>query len=283
MSFDIEEFKARTSNGFLRTSYFYVAISPPGFWKNKDTSFLSFLCSGIQFPGASVIAPGQVRWGYGPSRKMPAGMVHPDVTMTVYSDGGGLAEDFFQQWTQNVVSFGDEQKAVNGVPFGLVHYPKDYMAPAIDVYYMSESGAEKSIFKCTFADAFPMGMGSVDLNWGSGGQVAQFVVPINYRTFKISKNLITKQGQIEDDANYEATVYNSPSTSSAMSISSGFIGMDNIPLSLSQALTTLSSPFSSLAQKILVVGNVVQNDVSAFSGLFSGNSTQGSQVGVQYS
>lgn len=265
MVFNIEEFKARTSAGFLRTSYFYTTITPPNFWTGRDTRFLSFLCSGVQFPGAHIVAPEQQRWGYGPLRKMPAGMVHPDITMTVYSDGNGDAADFFTQWTQNIVSFGDTQRGINGVPFGLVHYPDDYMT-TIDLYYMSETGDENCIFQCTFTEAFPVGMGSVDLNWNSGAQIAQFVVPFNYRTFQIVKNIISADGVIYRDTQYIDQTYSPYQNSSAMSINSGIIGINNIAQSLSQALSIIGSPAASTVQRIAMMGNVIQGDIYNLSG-----------------
>lgn len=264
--FDIEEFKAQNNMGFTRDSFFYTNIYRPAFW-NDDTRFLSFLCSGAQLPGISIIAPDLPRWGYGPTRKFPINVFHPDITLTVYSDGEGKAVDFFHQWNQNVVTYGSLSNPINGSPYGMVQYPINYMT-TIELFYMSESGNDQELIRCTLIDAFPLGMGQVSLNWSGRAQISQFIVPINYRTFQIVRNQvdwntgdIIPRSVIIPDA-----IYN---IDNALSITAGNIGLNGLTSSLSSSLQGILSPVNSIAQRVQMVGGIVQGDVAALNSSIS--------------
>lgn len=277
--FNIEEFKSRNKMGFSRNSFFYMAIYPPNFWAGENTSFLSYLCSGAQLPGVSILAPNAMKWGYGPTRKYPIGVSHPDVALTIYSDAEGNAIDFFDQWTRNVVSYGDPQGQTNGVPFGLVQYPDNYLTD-VDLFYMSESGNEQELIRCRFIDAFPIGMGQVSLNWAGRAQIAQFLVPFNYRTFFIVKNQIDwDTGNIIPNGMYYDGMYSPIAGGDIFSVSPGFIGLNGITSSLSSSLQNILSPLTDISQKVQMVGGIVQSDVMSLNSVIN-NVTAGINIGI---
>lgn len=249
MSFDIEEFKANTPAGFSRTSFFYMNVGQPGFWSG-DTSFLNYLCSASQLPGVTIVAPNLVKWGYGPGRKFPVGVVHPDIPITVYSDGNGQAYDFFNQWLQNTVSYGQINSPINGAPFGTVNYPDAYRT-TLSLYYMSETGDE--LIRCTFIEAFPVGMGSVGLNWAAQGNVATFSVVFNYRTFTALR-MSVDGGVITPTSFSVGGILTDP-----LSITSGFIGnLQNASQSLLGAVRTAVSPILNTINKVTYIKGQAQ-------------------------
>lgn len=246
-----------------------MMIYPPKFWAGENTSFLSYLCSGAQLPGISILAPNMQKWGYGPTRKYPIGVIHPDISLTVYSDGEGNAIDFFDQWTRNIVAYGDPQGSVNGSPFGLVQYPDNYLTD-IDLFYMSESGNPQELIRCRFIDAFPIGTGQVSLNWSGHAQIAQFVVPFNYRTFFIVKNQVDwDTGIITPNGAYYNGIYSPVDIGDLFSVSSGFIGLNGLTASLSSSLQTILSPLTNISQKVQMVGGIVQSDVMSLNSVIN--------------
>lgn len=269
MAFNIEDFKSNTRMGFTRNSYFYMSVNPPQFWAGDNPSFLSYLCSGAQLPGISILAPSIQKWGYGPSRKYPIGVSHPDITLTVYSDGEGNAIDFFDQWTRNIVAYGDPQSQVNGNPFGLVQYPDNYMTD-LDLFYMSESGNPQELIRCRFIHAFPIGTGPIDLNWRGKAQIAQFVVPFNYRSYYIVKNQIDwDTGNITPNGMYYNNMYSPVNVGDLFSVSSGIIGLNGLTSSLSSALQNILSPMTDVAQKVQLVGGIQQGDVASLNSVIN--------------
>jgi len=267
--FDIEEFKSNNKMGFSRNSFFYMMVYPPNFWAGENTSFLSYLCSGAQLPGISILAPDVNKWGYGPTRKYPIGVAHPDIALTIYSDGEGNAIDFFDQWTRNVVTYGDPQSAVNGSPFGLVQYPDNYKTD-IDLFYMSESGNPQELIRCRFIDAFPIGMGQVNLSWAGQSQIAQFVVPFNYRSFFIVKNQVDwDTGTIVPDGAYYNDIYSPVPMGDLFSLSPGFIGLNGLTSALSSSLQTILSPVAEISQKLQMVSGIVQGDMMALNNVIN--------------
>lgn len=267
--FNVENFKSQTGAGFTRNSFFYMSIYPPQFWAGENTSFLSYLCSGAQLPGISILAPNASKWGYGPTRKFPINVSHPDISLTIYSDGQGNAIDFFDQWTRNVVTYGDPQSSVNGAPFGLVQYPSNYLTD-IDLFYMSESGNEQELIRCRFIDAFPIGVGPVNLSWAGRAQISQFVVPFNYRTFFIVKNQVDwDTGSITPNGMYYNNMYSPVSTGDLFSISPGLIGLNGLTSALSSSLQTILSPLTNIAQKVQMVGGIVQSDVMSLNSVIN--------------
>jgi len=212
-------------------------------------------------PGISILAPNANKWGYGPTRKYPIGVAHPDISLTIYSDGEGNAIDFFDQWTRNVVTYGDTQSEVNGSPFGLVQYPENYLTD-IDLFYMSESGNPQELIRCHFIDVFPIGMGQVSLSWSGQAQISQFIVPLNYRSFFIVKNEVDwDTGNIIPNGMYYNNMYSPVDMGDLYSVSSGFIGLNGLTSSLSSSLQTILSPTTNIAQKLQMVGGIAQGDV----------------------
>lgn len=277
--FNIEDFKSQNKMGFTRNSFFYAVIQPPKFWAGENTSFLSYLCSGAQLPGISILAPSIAKWGYGPARKHPIGVSHPDISLTVYSDGQGNAIDFFDQWTRNIVTYGDTQSVVNGVPFGLVQYPENYKTD-MDLFYMSESGNPQELIRCHFIDAFPIGMGQVSLNWAGRAQISQFIVPFNYRSFFIIKNQVDwDTGSIVPNGLYYDGIYSPVMGGDIYSLSSGFIGLNGLTSSLSASLQNILSPVTNIAQKVQMVGGIVQSDVMSLNSTLN-NITAGFNIGI---
>lgn len=279
MAFNIEDFKSNTKMGFSRNSYFFMSIYPPKFWAGDNPSFLSYLCSGAQLPGISILAPNIQKWGYGPSRKYPVGVVHPDITLTVYSDGAGNAIDFFDQWTRNVVTYGDPQGSINGSSFGLVQYPDNYMTD-LDLFYMSESGNPQELIRCRFIDAFPIGTGAINLSWAGRAQISQFVVPFNYRTFFIVKNQVDwDTGSIVPNGMYYDNVYMPINSGDLFSVSQGIIGLNGLTASFSSSLQTVLSPLTNIVQKVQLVGGIAQSDVMSLNSVIN-NATASLNIGI---
>lgn len=279
MAFNIENFKSQTGLGFTRNSFFYMVIYPPKFWAGQNTSFLSYLCAGAQLPGISILAPDLQKWGYGPTRKYPMGVSHPDISLTVYSDGGGNAIDFFDQWTRNVVAYGDPQSSVNGSSFGLVQYPENYLTD-IDLFYMSESGNPQELIRCRFIDAFPIGMGQIGLSWAGRAQIAQFLVPFNYRSFFIVKNQVDwDTGSIVPNGMYYNNIYSPVDMGDLLSLSSGFIGLNGLTAALSSSLQTILSPLTNIAQRVQMIGGIAQGDVMALNSVIN-NATASLNIGI---
>lgn len=252
MSFDISEFTARNEAGFSRDSFFLMQMIPPAFYQG-DTQFLSYLCSATQLPGVSIQAQAQNRWGYGPQKKVPYGLVHSDINLTVYSDASGSAIDFFNQWQNSIIAYGstNSQNQSTGAYFGEVSYPDQYET-TIQILYFSETGDE--LIRYTMTDAYPLGMGDIPVSWSNSGNIASLVVPITYRTYQIQRFDVSG-GLI--GGSFGGTINNAmDALFNAEAITSGFIDIGGASISFSAALQALTTPLADIGSKLNIVGGI---------------------------
>jgi len=274
MPFDIQRFQSDALGyGFIRPSYFLVAIPTPPRWYKGNTRFLSYLCSGANLPGTQVLTSEERVWGYGPARKVPYDVAHSDVTLTFYSDGNADVLAMFDNWLRNTVAFGnpDKNNPINGASYGEVQYPEHYETQ-IQIYQYNENpgpdgDSAVEIVKYTLDRAYPVSVSDVQLDWSQGEAIQTIQVTFTFKTFYIEKNkarkytgrfgtgpaVVRDRGYLDEsrgsgtfDGENEYARY---ATEYSQSTTPGFIGLPFID----QLIGMVGSVYQTVTDKITVI------------------------------
>ena len=189
--FNINEFKAKTSTGIMRNNKFLVEIPMPASIQlnnnstdrqilNETNRNLQFYCDSTAIPGIALLVSDVRNFGYGPSEKKPYNAVFTDLPLTFISDGLGENLQFFQEWLRSIVNY-DLRETMTGQnsTYGLAPYELNYKtdyAVEMKIYVYTEQGDE--IIKLTLAEAYPIFVGDIALNWADTNSFAR--VPVNF-------------------------------------------------------------------------------------------------------
>lgn len=189
--FNINEFKSKVNQGVMRNNKFLVQIPMPNsiLLNNNSTERqtlvasnrdLSFYCDSTSIPGMALLVNEVRNFGYGPVEKKPYNAVFTDLSLTFISDGPGENLKFFQEWLRSIVNY-DMRETMTGrnstydlAPYEL-NYKTDY-AVEMKIYVYNEQGEET--IKLTLADAYPIFVGDIALNWADTNNFAR--VPVNF-------------------------------------------------------------------------------------------------------
>lgn len=285
MSFSIEQFKAEaTKHGFIRPSFFLVAIPSPPSWYGKSTRFLTYLCSGAALPGTQIITSDERVVGYGKTRKVPYDAAHTDVNLTFYSDGNGETLSFFENWVRNIVAFGSDDANIKGALRGEVHYP-DHYETNIEIFQYNENAGTGNIeiIKYTLSRAYPVSLGEQQLSWEQGDAISSINIGLAFKDYWIEKNVAGKFGSavpMVRDPSYIGTQEQGGFAANwqerknrgdnAEGILGGFLGLE----ALTAPLGIISKYSSLINDKLNVVNNIGANINSALG-------TYGGLLGTQ--
>lgn len=287
MTFNIEEFKTQaTAYGFIRPSFFLVAIPAPPKWYSAGTGtkFLTYLCSGTDLPGSQIITSDERAIGYGKTRKIPYDVGHTDINLTFYSDGSGETLSFFESWLRNIVAYGQDNINVKGALRGEVHYP-DHYESMIEIYQYNENPgkANVEIVRYTLNQAYPIAVSQQALSWEAGDQISTISVSFAFKDYWITRNKAnrmsqaTATGALQRNASYNDELQRQGFEAQhqerkfrgegAETLSLGIIGLD----SLSAALGKISKYSNMINDNLNVVngiaseyGSVINNVANMF-------------------
>lgn len=258
--FDISKFASNVSSGFTRTNLFIVQISTPPFYEGS-ADFLQFLCSSSQLPGISLDTSSQKLWGYGPSQNIPHGASFQPINMTFYSDGDGKMLQFFNDWTQSIVSYGNKASKYKGAPYAELQYPENYYT-TIDILYYSPVGTDPYLCCYHLTEAYPMGVSPINVNWASTGQLAQITVPITYRNYEFIPN-ISEAGVISNTVGNPEFYSSLPS--GQQTISSPSISITGVLEGFTSILQTVGNGVGSLLNGVSSLNNMAQQVIRPIS------------------
>lgn len=187
--FNIDNFISNiNANGVMRNNKFLVRIpTPAGFGGqsklNGTAQYLELWCDSANLPGVALGTANVRRYGYGHEETRPTHIQNNNINLTFISDGRAAIWTFFQQWIKLIYNY-DLSNGVykpNGVmsnqkPMELA-YKTDY-AVDIEIFVFNDSGEQ--LLSVMLREAYPVDLGSVQLNWGDTNNIAKIPASFTY-------------------------------------------------------------------------------------------------------
>lgn len=238
MSFNIEDFKARNSIGFLKPSNFLVMIPPPA-WAvaggiSPNPAYLAQSCN---LPGVTISSVDAKPYGAGPTVRMPFDIQVTDCRIQFYADGDGAYMHYFYDWIRNVVNLHHDQGGVGSNRTGMsnqVNYRGEYTTQ-IDICLFTDqpwgtgqNPREDCFMIFSLYDAFPKTFIEPSLSWTNGQEIMTYGVEFTYRSFEIQRFAIP-----------------GPSNRSEVGDLSPLIGLQDYVINIAENCGTIQTPSAS--------------------------------------
>lgn len=178
MPFNTAEFRAKLARGGARPALFRVTVQPastvPGAFPTQQ---FSFMCRSASLP-ASTIGHIEVPY-FGKVIKVAGDRSFDEWSTTIINDETFDIRNAFEKW-QSAINFidGETNAQRNN---GITSAPSSYVA-TLTVEQFAKTGGSP-IKKYTFKNAFPVLVGSIDLDWDAKDAIENFEVVWAYDYF----------------------------------------------------------------------------------------------------
>lgn len=147
---------------------------------------LVFLCSKTVIPGVAFNTAQIQRLGFGTPEMVPIARQVQDITLNFYVDVSGIMYGFFTKWLSNIINWNSSAvgslTSESGAFYNEVNYKRNYLSPNISIYVYDSAG--NNFLEVKLVEAFPIGIGAVDLSWGNHDDIAIVPVRFAYKTWK---------------------------------------------------------------------------------------------------
>lgn len=189
--------------GIARNNLYKLQITmPPGLRaaaralnmpsSDRDLEDITLMCDSITLPGVSLATVDSRPYGYGPSELKAHTPIFQPISATFIVDAKGYTLSFFRNWIRGIVNYTSEGKAiysstVNGMKTFESAYKADYETQ-MTLYVLSGEARTSStnelnvdiVSKTTINRAFPLEIGSAQLNYGFNDQYLTLPVSFSY-------------------------------------------------------------------------------------------------------
>ena len=176
-TFNVERFKSSLTNGGARPNQFLVQLSFPTYVVGAQLAVARapFLVSVAELPGQTV-NPAIVQYR-GREVKFVGDRIYAPFTITVLNDAEMSIRSAMEQWMRgmedNVNKFGRLQPA---------EYQRD-----MQVFQLDRNGNALKLYN--IANAFPVDLSPVALDFGANDQISTFTVTFQYQHFTVTDSL----------------------------------------------------------------------------------------------
>lgn len=180
---NISEFKSQMLGGGARANQFRVELSFPSYVANQIVvgQRAMFLCKAAQLP-ASTIENIAVQYRGRPINFAGERTFSP-WTITVYNDTDFAIRNALEQWSNGIQNY----NATTGIVT-----PTQYQAD-LSVTQLDRNGAP--IKQYQFVDAYPVEVGTIELDYEAGNAIETFTCTFQYNFF--TTNTATAELQVE--------------------------------------------------------------------------------------
>lgn len=175
-TFNVERFKSALTNGGARPNQFAVQLSYPTYVAGQSIAVARspFLVNIAELPGQTV-NPAIVQYR-GREVKFVGDRIFAPWTITVLNDAEMSIRTAVEQWMGGMEDYAGK--------FGRLQ-PSEYQRD-LQVFQLDRNG---NILKSyTLANAFPVDLSPVALDFGANDQISQFTVTFQYQHFTTSNN-----------------------------------------------------------------------------------------------
>ena len=175
-TFNVERFKSALTNGGARPNQFAVQMSFPTYVVGKQLAIARapFLVSVAELPGQTV-NPAIVQYR-GREVKFVGDRIYAPFTMTVLNDSEMSIRTALEQWMGGMEDYVGK--------FGRLQ-PSEYQRD-MQVFQLDRNG--NALKSYNIANAFPVDLSPVGLDFGANDQISSFTVTFQYQHFTVSNN-----------------------------------------------------------------------------------------------
>ena len=175
-TFNVERFKSALTNGGARPNQFAVQMSFPTYVANAQLAVARapFLISVAELPGQTV-NPAIVQYR-GREVKFVGDRIYAPFTMTVLNDAEMSIRTALEQWMGGMEDYVGK--------FGRLQ-PSEYQRD-MQVFQLDRNG--NALKSYNIANAFPVDLSPVGLDFGANDQISSFTVTFQYQHFTVSNN-----------------------------------------------------------------------------------------------
>lgn len=180
-------------SGIVKTSRFDVLFNPPEILRAYSGSVASQLlqlrCDTASVPGVTLTTADVQRYGYGLSEKIPTGAQMGDFACSFIADDEGIIYKFFYRWMNGIVKWDDKPNSAGAASYNnLRPYQFEYKSKyAASIQIVTYDEAENQLLSYTLYDAYPIGIGEVQHNWGDTDALVRLPINFTYSYFKVDK------------------------------------------------------------------------------------------------
>ena len=146
---------------------------------------LLFLCAKTSLPGINLGTVQYANLGFGAEEMRPVVRQTATINLSFYVDVGGNFYGFFTKWMSNIINWNNQAVGslnAEGAFYNEVHYRRNYLSPAVTIYVYDTAG--NNFIQVDLIDAFPVGLGEVDLAWTQQDDIAIVNVKFAYKTWR---------------------------------------------------------------------------------------------------
>jgi len=175
-TFNVERFKSALTNGGARPNQFAVQLSFPTYVTGQALAVARapFLVSVAELPGQTV-NPAIVQYR-GREVKFVGDRTFAPWTITVLNDSDMSIRNAVEQWMGGMEDY--------AAKFGRLQ-PSEYQRD-LQVYQLDRNG--NALKEYNIANAFPVDLSPVALDFGANDQISSFTVTFQYQHFTTSNN-----------------------------------------------------------------------------------------------
>jgi hypothetical protein len=175
-TFNVERFKSALTNGGARPNQFAVQLSFPTYVTGQSLAVARapFLVSVAELPGQTV-NPAIVQYR-GREVKFVGDRTFAPWTITVLNDSDMSIRNAVEQWMGGMEDYAGK--------FGRLQ-PSEYQRD-LQVYQLDRNG--NALKEYNIANAFPVDLSPVALDFGANDQISSFTVTFQYQHFTTSNN-----------------------------------------------------------------------------------------------
>lgn len=198
-SFRISDFRSSiASRGIIRNHTYFLTFNPPKVIAGAKGTGVGFKETEMILRADAITLPGQqlmtadaiMRYGFGPSEKMPYNMVYSDIAVSLLLDKAAMQYHYLYLWMQSIVQ-NNMTRGINGFDEAVnkytgikmnsyeVGYKNDY---AVDMTIIVYNEDVKTAIECRLLDAYPISISDTPLSWGQENDVMRLQVNFNYRS-----------------------------------------------------------------------------------------------------
>ena len=175
-TFNVERFKSALTNGGARPNQFAVQLSFPTYVTGQSLAVARapFLVSVAELPGQTV-NPAIVQYR-GREVKFVGDRTYAPWTITILNDSDMSIRNAVEQWMGGMEDYAGK--------FGRLQ-PSEYQRD-LQVYQLDRNG--NALKEYNIANAFPVDLSPVALDFGANDQISSFTVTFQYQHFTTSNN-----------------------------------------------------------------------------------------------
>lgn len=202
--FDIDDFRSvMARKGVARNNLYKLIITPPPGLRGAaqalnmptvpgDVEDITLMCDSITLPGVSLATSEARPYGYGPSELKAHTPIFQPISATFIVDAKGYTLSFFRNWMRGIVNYTTEGRAVHVATVNnmkafeseyKINYETNMELFALSGQTNSSSTNELNVdivSKTVINRAFPLEIGSVQLNYGFNDQYLTLPVSFSY-------------------------------------------------------------------------------------------------------